>query len=1185
MNYRCAKCTLLVLFIAFQVIVQAQQKNQLKVQFEFAQKVTNGFEGYGKNRGENDFTYHSLRNDKTDALLTRSSDGNMAIEWETQALPDDFNAKSALFVWMAAMDLTGKKNEFTVFVNGIQRFTIVSGESTRWDLSNDGAILEFITLSKDQHGDAHGYMALSAPKKWLTPGQPLNIKIVGEADGEETWIIVYKISDVIPYLAKVAEYETWLDVTVEQRGEIYVFDIVAPSQFSGKQLQYQVGTVENTVELREKNGTVKGQFTTRGDVGKNLTLSDGKNRLVDVPDFTKESTHQTLLAQTILFNEVSKEDTLFLINTRRIYRPKTVKRMVDLENSKLGDGTIYLMNSSHQDIAWMDSPEKCIIERDTMLLTPLIEAAQMDSTYRFDLEDALMIKEYLERHPGTEETIKQLLLAGKISCGAAYTQPYEEMYSGEALARQFYFGALWLKDKFGYTANTYWNVDVPGRTPQMPQIMKKAGVKYLMISRHERGMFYWLAPDGSSVLSFTPGHYADAFTPLHKNFYEAAEYLASSSLDWESYYEGSSEQPVIPLLSDWDMSPAKDYSHIINQWESISHLEKEPGTFISVELPKFKIATAPEFMKEFEQRATQIPSIKGERPAVWLYIHGPGHQKALKASREGDILLSAAEKFATMDALAKKSFTDYPQQRLTDAWEAKIYPDHGWGGKQGQITDDLFRRKYEFARNEAKQMIENSTRSLASQVKTNENAGVPVIVFNSLSWKRNDVVHATLNFEQGMATDLVLTDNMNNTIDHQIEKITLFKDGSLKSTDICFIAEGVPSLGYKTFYANPQLEKAEKKHPAYKNSFENSFYKIEFANGGLAKIFDKEQNIEILNTEVFKGGEVFTMKSEGHGAGEFDNVQQPSMEGFDKTSNYTTTWENVSNGPVYSAFKMRQQIRNAVVEQTVIIYNQVKKIDFEVALLNWEGVLFREYRMALPLNMENGQVAYEVPYGVSEVGKDEINGAAGERYQADAVDIHPRGIENWIGASNDKFGVTLSSSVVGADYTDPTNSMVSHTILQPILLASRRSCHPEGNEYLQTGNHHFTFSLTSHLPGWSHGYQFGKQANEKLFVVVNPEKFKHANLPESKTFLKVSGHNAIVSAIKKSELDDAVVVRMYDILGQSSDLELELDFKPFKCYKTSLIEEEIEELTYSEHAIPIRLEHYSIETYKFILQE
>ena len=106
------------------------------------------------------------------------------------------------------------------------------------------------------------------------------------------------------------------------------------------------------------------------------------------------------------------------------------------------------------------------------------------------------------------------------------------------------------------------------------------------------------------------------------------------------------------------------------------------------------------------------------------------------------------------------------------------------------------------------------------------------------------------------------------------------------------------------------------------------------------------------------------------------------------------------------------------------------------------------------------------------------------------ADVHPRGIENWIGASDDKFGVTLSSSTAVADYIDPAGLSSGSLLLQPIMIASRRSCHHLGNEYLQTGNHYFHFSLTSHKPGYENGYKFGRQSNEKLLVVVDPQVAK-----------------------------------------------------------------------------------------------
>lgn len=191
----------------------------------------------------------------------------------------------------------------------------------------------------------------------------------------------------------------------------------------------------------------------------------------------------------------------------------------------------------------------------------------------------------------------------------------------------------------------------------------------------------------------------------------------------------------------------------------------------------------------------------------------------------------------------------------------------------------------------------------------------------------------------------------------------------------------------------------------------------------------------LLNTEKFLGGEVITMRSVGNGAGEFDAVQQPDMEGFDKTSNHAVPWKVEEDGPVYTSYKMRTPIRNAVIEQTLRVYHQVKKIDMDVDLLNWDAVLYREYRLMWPLAFQRSSVSYEVPFGALTVGKDEMPGAAGERYYVENSKQRPRGIGNWLSAAGEKCAVTLSSSVAVADYIDPTDQPVDYTIFTTYFIS------------------------------------------------------------------------------------------------------------------------------------------------------
>lgn len=1176
------KTTLLLLVFMFCIFQTKSQNDQKKAIYNLAASSKTWFEGFWKNVGDNEFLYHSFRSDIGKSLITRCTDGKMAIEWQTEAIPANFDKENAGFLWIAALDLTAQPFVFDVFVNGQKRFEITSSNQKEWQLkTDDGGILSYVTVETDQTGDAHGYMSLVAPQSWLKKGESQILKIVGRASQDNTWIIVYQATDALSYLHESIKYDVWMEMEIEKTKEGLLCRLKGPATLVGTELSYTLSGKTKTLSLLEAGENTVGTFLLPlSSLKKPFTLKDAKGEIFVIPLLGDDYKTTRLQNKAVLFNESQKDGEKIIVKANRTYQPKTVTGMFNLANSILSKGQIYLMNSSHQDIAWMDSPEKCVIERDTMLITPLLEMGAKDKNYRFDLEDGLMLREYIERHPDKKALVKQMLSDGRISCGSSYIQPYEEMYSGESLTRQFYLGAKWLKDEFGYKATVYWNEDVPGRTLQMAQLMSKAGTKYLMISRHERGIFNWYSPDGSFVTAFSPGHYGDAFGPLNKNFQEASQYLAKSSMDWEKYYTNKTSSPIIPVLSDNDMSPAKDYGTLIQNWGNIHELQGENGNYIPVKLPGIKVATAPEFFEALMAQKPQLPSIQGERPDVWLYIHGPSHEKAIRASREADILLPIAEKFATANALVDGTFQNYPEVRLRKAWASKIYPDHGWGGKHGDITDALFLSKYEFAKAEAEKIIAENLDELASKVITHPENGRPLVVFNSMNKQRNDPVSVEVNFRPKEAFDLELSDAAGNKINMQSTNIEYYEDGSLKRNLLHFLAENIPAVGYSTFYLKVLAKKLADAIVPFKNEAENKFYKLKFADGGLSSIFDKELNKELIDPGKFKAGEVFTMRSVGNGAGEFIDIQKPDMEGFDKTGNYQTKWEIEENGPVFTVYKYRQHIKYAVIEQCVKVFHGQKRIDFEPSILNWEGVLYREFRMALPLNMTDGQVAYEVPFGVVEVGKDEMKGAAGERYTTVCKEMHPREIENWIGASNAAFGVTMSSSVAVADWIDPTTNPIANQLLQPILLASRKSCHWEGNDYLQTGNHTFRFSITSHQPGWISGAAFGRQANEQLMAVWADHRLINASLPESLSFFKTDQENVLISTVKKAEDSDEAIIRMVDLEGKDKQIKFESFKNINQAEHTSLIEETIKPLDVKGNSLQISLGHNAIETFK-----
>ncbi len=94
--------------------------------------------------------------------------------------------------------------------------------------------------------------------------------------------------------------------------------------------------------------------------------------------------------------------------------------------------------------------------------------------------------------------------------------------------------------------------------------------------------------------------------------------------------------------------------------------------------------------------AASSTGVMGERPNLWLYIHGPTHHWAITAHREAGYLLPGRRDLQHGRRASRREFSRTIRRReLNEAWQAAIYPDHGWGGKEGQVTDRLFRKKYE----------------------------------------------------------------------------------------------------------------------------------------------------------------------------------------------------------------------------------------------------------------------------------------------------------------------------------------------------------------------------------------------------------------------------------------------------------------------------------------------------------
>ena len=1001
-------------------------------------------------------------------------------------------------------------------------------------------------------------------------------------------------------------------------------------------------------------------------------------------------------------------------------------------------GEVRLISSSHQDTAWMDTPDFCRRFRIEQNILPALEMMRKDTNYCFAMECTLHLMEFLEAHPERKDEVVGLMKEGRLEFGATYNQPYEAWLSGEELIRQLYYGRRWIRKNLpGCDAKVAYNPDVPARTWQMQQILAKAGVPYLSISRYHEGLYRWLSPDGSAVLAYSPGHYENHSHVLKGSPAEAAAGIAQTLARIAPAYEAARLPPVACLLNCRDFSKPTDFTPVFDFWN-----QAHAGG------PTLGYSSFTGFFDRLAPALERLPARCGERPDVWLYIQGPTHHEASTLRREAARLLPAAEAFSVIACLLDASFAAYPARQLEQAWRDELYIDHGIGGKNGHITDEVFRRKVLSARDSGRALLSQALTRVAAHVKHDPSRGLPVTVFNTLSWARTEPVFwpvpasltgplrvtdaqgreipcqlvaagadgevngalasegakasASSSFSPAYGPEnaidgrwsvrdpdpiLGASDKWNsaagpgphwllidfgqmrtifrvairhegvigasghevcdNTADFALQgapsadgpwtdlaeplvgnaasltvhrfaptavrflrvtvtkgtqadnafariyEVQAFAKAAPPARRLVFVAPEVPSLGYKTFTVSMAESGARAGGEANAEAcaVESPFYRLTLAPGGIRSLYDKQQRRELLKSDRFLGGEVFTLLSvapnnrgRGTDAGEFGAVPLPVMDAsFDRTSLRQPEWKQLEAGPVRAVYGLEVPWKNTTVRQRVIVWNGIKRVGFEVELADFSGELWREFRLALPLELDNPTLAYEVPFGVVEVGKDELPGTGGFAYGhldyfEECRDIRPREVQNFVDASDARGGVTLSGDMSVFDWKNPAEAQDPGIVLQPLLLASRKSCNGEGVWYPQAGDHIYHFSLTSHKGGWRKGWREGVSANHPLEAVSGVPQVAGAALPAGHSFLTLDAPGAVVSTVKKAEDDDSVVVRLVEMEGRDGRAALEWSRPVAEARRASILEEPGEPAEAKRRTVKVPLGHHAIET-------
>lgn len=167
-----------------------------------------------------------------------------------------------------------------------------------------------------------------------------------------------------------------------------------------------------------------------------------------------------------------------------------------------------LVGHSHLDTAWLWTVDET--RRKAMRTAAnAVEQLSRYPDYRFIMSSVLHLDWLLQDSPALFERITELVKEGRFEPnGATWVECDCNLTGGEAMVRHFLRGKRFLRQYFGYEADTFWLPDTFGYSAALPQIMRGCNVKYFLTTKLSWNdtnefpyeSFVWRGIDGSDVL-------------------------------------------------------------------------------------------------------------------------------------------------------------------------------------------------------------------------------------------------------------------------------------------------------------------------------------------------------------------------------------------------------------------------------------------------------------------------------------------------------------------------------------------------------------------------------------------------------------------------------------------------------------------------------------------------------------
>jgi alpha-mannosidase len=823
---------------------------------------------------------------------------------------------------------------------------------------------------------------------------------------------------------------------------------------------------------------------------------------------------------------------------------------------------IRIVGNSHIDMAWLwPWTETVEVVRNTF--QSVLDLMREYPDFKFTMSSARTYEWMQEKYPDLFKQIEQRVKEGRWEIiGGMWVEPDLNMPDGESLVRQILVGKRYFQKNFGVDVKIGWNPDSFGYNYQLPQIYKKSGMDYFVTQKllwaHEftvfpYKLFWWQAPDGSRLLTYFPHDYAGGID---------AEPLATDLSIWMPSIYGKTvpEKPEMMHLygvGDHGGGPTRI------MLDNAERLRAPDAVY-----PKLEFSFARDFFSDLEKKlpGMQVPTWDGE--LYFAYHRGVFTTQAetKRRIRRAEETVLNAEKVA---ALASLYGRPYPQDGMELTWKNLLFDHfHDIMPGSGIAVNYLdAKRNLEDVDRAANDVTMGSLGEIAAHVNTNFNTqpdDVPVMIFNTLSWPRTEVTEVEAQLP-APARQIAIVDSTGKPAEAQLLSI----DPETHRARFLLLSH-TPAFGYATYFLRSAAS-APTAHAMLKASadtLENEFIrvKIDPQTGCMTSLFDKRSGTEALApAETDTGGsknstcgnllQTFVDKPKQWDAWNIDADFEKQHWDLDKADEVKLT----DNGPLRGVIQIKNHFQNSTFVRDVILYAGVPRVDVKMnAEWHEKHILLK---VAFPLSAHSDKAAFEIPFGSVERPTTRNTPAEQAQFEVPA--------QRWADISDSTHGFSLLNDCkYGYD--------AKGNVLRLSLLRSPEYPDPHADE----GHHEFTYALYPHSGGWKDALTIrrGYELNYKL-ISLPLEKHEGA-LAAEHSFLQAQPDNVIVTALKKAEDENSLVLRFYEWAGKEGEVTIQLPPGAESAAETDLMEKPISTLTVHNGGVSVHTKPYEIKTIK-----